>query len=112
MFGFAVWKKLRYILIPSVAPYFISGLKIAVGMACKTVVMGEVLTTTSGIGGQIMTARLNIEPETVIAWTVIMVGIYYVAVLAGKLVRHAAVLVKKTSHRRMRTERNKLVCWM
>ena len=41
------------------------------GMACKTVVMGEVLTTTSGIGGQIMTARLNIEPETVIAWTVI-----------------------------------------
>lgn len=77
VFGFAVWKKLRYILIPSVAPYFISGLKIAVGMACKTVVMGEVLTTTSGIGGQIMTARLNIEPETVIAWTVIMVGIYY-----------------------------------
>ena len=112
VFGFSVWKKLRYILIPSVAPYFISGLKIAVGMACKTVVMGEVLTTTSGIGGQIMTARLNIEPETVIAWTVIMVGIYYAAVLAGKLVRHAAVLVKKTSHRRMRTERNKLVCWM
>lgn len=91
VFGFSVWKKLRYILIPSVTPYFASGLKIAVGMACKTVVMGEVLTTTSGIGGQIMTARLNIEPETVIAWTVIMVGIYHAVVLAGKL-----LLCKKT----------------
>lgn len=104
VFGFSILKKLRYILIPSVAPYFVSGLKIAVGMACKTVVMGEVLTTTSGIGGQIMTARLNIEPETVIAWTVIMVGIYYAAVLAGKLARHAAGMVTKTSHRRRRTK--------
>lgn len=84
VFAFSAWKKLRYILVPSVMPYFASGLKIAVGMACKTVVMGEVLTTTSGIGGQIMTARLNIEPETVIAWTVVIVGIYYVVMLAGK----------------------------
>lgn len=104
VFGFSILKKLRYILIPSVAPYFVSGLKIAVGMACKTVVMGEVLTTTSGIGGQIMTARLNIEPETVIAWTVIMVGIYYAAVLAGKLARHVAGMVTKASHRRRRTK--------
>ena len=35
VFGFSVWKKLRYILIPSVTPYFASGLKIAIGMACK-----------------------------------------------------------------------------
>lgn len=85
VFGFSLWKKLRYIFLPSVIPYFFSGLKIAVGMACKTVVMGEVLTTTSGIGGQIMTARLNIEPETVIAWTVVIVGVYYAMTLVGKL---------------------------
>ena len=86
VFRFSLWKKLRYIYIPSIAPYFFSGLKISMGVSCKTVVMGEVLTTTSGIGGQIMTARLNIEPETVIAWTVIVVVIYYLSVLAGKLV--------------------------
>lgn len=85
VFAFPLWKKLRYILLPSIAPHFFSGLKISLGTACKTVVMGEVLTTTSGIGGQIMTARLNIEPETVIAWTVIIVGIYYLAVLLGRL---------------------------
>lgn len=49
--------------------------------------MGEVLTTTTGIGGQIMTARLNIEPETVIAWTVIVVVIYYITVYSGILIR-------------------------
>ena len=85
VFQFPFWKMLRYIYIPSIAPFFFSGLKIAVGTACKTVVMGEVLTTTSGIGGQIMTARLNIEPETVIAWTVVVVGLYYVWVWLGKL---------------------------
>ena len=58
--------------------------------------MGEVLTTTSGIGGQIMTARLNIEPETVIAWTVIVVGLYYVWVWMGKMVPNIASFQKKT----------------
>ncbi len=85
VFQFSFWKKLRYIFLPSIMPHFFSGLKIAIGVACKTVVMGEVLTTTSGIGGQIMTARLNIEPETVIAWTVIIVGIYYLTIWLGGL---------------------------
>ncbi len=98
VFGFSSFKKLRFIMIPSVLPYFGSGLKIAVGMACKTVVMGEVLTTTTGIGGQIMTARLNIEPETVIAWTVIVVGIYYAALYAGRAaIRLLSRLFKKKS---------------
>jgi len=48
------------------------------GTASKTVVMGEVLTTSSGIGGQIVNARLNIEPEAIIAWTVVSVCMYYV----------------------------------
>lgn len=98
VFGFSSFKKLRFIMIPSVLPFFGSGLKIAVGMACKTVVMGEVLTTTTGIGGQIMTARLNIEPETIIAWTVIVVGIYYAALYAGRAaVRMLSRLFKKKS---------------
>lgn len=98
VFGFSFWKKLRYLFIPSVVPYFVSGLRIAVGMAGKTVVMGEVLTTTSGIGGQIMTARLNIEPETVIAWTVILVGMYELMLLFGNLTKGLAKQL--TRHRK------------
>ena len=113
VFGFSPLKKLRYILIPSIAPYFCSGLKIAVGMACKTVVMGEVLTTTSGIGGQIMTARLNIEPETVIAWTVVITGIYYVAVICGKclvLAGRRMRVWRSLMRTKEKTEEEK--CWM
>ena len=77
---FKYTKKQRFFLItwPSVKPQFYSGLRIALGTSSKTVVMGEVLTTSSGIGGEIMNARLNIEPEAIIAWTIVSVCMYYV----------------------------------
>lgn len=100
VFGFSRAKKLRAIILPSVAPYFGSGLKISSGLACKTVVMGEVLTTTSGIGGQIMTARLNIEPETVIAWTVIVVCIYYASIYIGRAAVKLASLIMRCRRKR------------
>ena len=77
---FKYTKKQRFFLItwPSVKPQFYSGLRIALGTASKTVVMGEVLTTSSGIGGEIMNARLNIEPEAIIAWTIVSVCMHYV----------------------------------
>jgi NitT/TauT family transport system permease protein len=76
-YTFTAWKRLRFLVIPSVAPYFQSGLRVALGTGCKTIVMGELLTTNSGIGGMIMTARLNIEPESVVAWTVVIVVLFY-----------------------------------
>ena len=36
-------------------------------------IIGEVLTTSSGIGGAITTARLNIEPDAIIAWSILLV---------------------------------------
>lgn len=44
----------------------------------KLMVMAEVLSTDSGIGGEITNARLNIETEMVIAWTIIIVTIYFI----------------------------------
>lgn len=77
IYRFSRIKRLRYIIVPSVLPYFRSGLRIAVGLGCKGVVMGEVLTTDTGIGGAITDARQNIEPESVIAWTLVVVVMYY-----------------------------------
>ena len=68
---------LRRIYVPSVLPHFRSGLRIAVGTGAKAVVMGEVLTTASGIGGAITDARMNIDPEGVTAWTLAMVLLYF-----------------------------------
>lgn len=64
------------IVLPSISPHITSGWKISLGTACKTIVMGEVLTTSTGIGGNISDARLNLEPETVIAWTIITIIIF------------------------------------
>ena len=78
LFKFSRSMKIRKIIWPSIKPQVYSGLKIAVGSASKTVVMGEVLTTVTGIGGQIVTARLNIESEKIIAWTVVSVVMYWI----------------------------------
>lgn len=78
LFHFSRPKILRYVLLPSVRPYFRSALEIVIGSGWKLVVMGEVLTTNSGIGGAITDARLNIEPDAIIAWAVILVSSCFV----------------------------------
>lgn len=78
LFNFSKSKQIRKIIWHSIKPQVYSALKIAVGSASKTIVMGEVLTTATGIGGQIVTARLNIESEFLIAWTVIAVIMYFI----------------------------------
>ena len=73
IYHFSRAKILRHIILPSVEPYFRSALEIVAGGGWKLVVMGEVLTTSTGIGGAITTARLNIEPDAIIAWAMLLV---------------------------------------
>ena len=83
---FSRWKMLRHVTLPSIRPYFRSALEIVIGGGWKLAVMGEVLTTNSGIGGAITTARLNIEPDAIIAWSLLLVlGCY----LTQRLLRMA-----------------------
>lgn len=77
MYRFSKGKMIRRIIIPSIIPYFEAGLKIIIGSGCKIIVMGEVLSTTNGIGGQITNARLNIQTEYIFAWTIIIVLLFY-----------------------------------
>lgn len=79
LFRFSVKKKYQSIILPSIIPYFKSALRISMGSAWKIAVMGEVLTTSDGIGGMIKLARLNIEPENIIAWSIIVVLLFYIS---------------------------------
>ncbi|PIE53845.1 MAG: ABC transporter permease [Dethiosulfovibrio peptidovorans] len=79
LYAFSRRKILRHVVLPSVAPYFSSGFRIALGTGWKIAVMGEVLTTNDGIGGMIKNARLNVEPEAIVAWSVVVVGLYYLS---------------------------------
>lgn len=77
LFQFTQVKQFRYVVFPSILPYFASALRVALGSGWKIAVMGEVLTTSDGIGGMIKLARLNVEPENIIAWSAIIVILFY-----------------------------------
>ncbi len=77
VYKFSQTKRMNLVILPSIAPYFRSAFRISLGTGCKAVVMGEVLTTGNGIGGAITAGRMNIEPESVIAWTLVIVVLYY-----------------------------------
>lgn len=77
VYGFPFRKRLAHVVLPSILPYFRAGLHAVIGIGAKTVVMGEVLTASSGIGGEITDARLNLEPEGVVAWTIVLLVLYF-----------------------------------
>lgn len=79
VYRFTRRKKLQHIVLPSLFPFFHSALRIALGGGWKVAVMAEVLTTSDGIGGMIKTARLNIETESVVAWSAIVVILFYLS---------------------------------
>lgn len=86
LYHFSNKKRFINIIIPSIMPYFRSSFKIALGNGWKIAVMGEVLTTSSGIGGMIKLARLNVEPENIIAWSIIVVIMFYICdFICGKI---------------------------
>jgi taurine transport system permease protein len=52
-FGASRWRVYKDVVFPSVIPYFVTGLRLAVGRAMIGVVVGEYIASTVGIGFQI-----------------------------------------------------------
>lgn len=52
-FGATRWRMYRDVLFPAVVPFFVTGLRLAIGRAMIGVVVGEYIASTSGIGYQI-----------------------------------------------------------
>jgi len=65
------------IVLPSLKTYFKSGITVIVGLGWKIVIMGEVLSSSTGIGAQITNARLNIDTSRVLAWTIVVILLAY-----------------------------------
>lgn len=77
IYKFSRSKVFFHIVTPSVLPYFKSGCMNALGLGWKIAVMGEVLTTTDGIGGMLQSARLNLETDAVMAWSILILLLFY-----------------------------------
>ncbi len=67
-------RKVRYIILPQLRNYIYSAFSIGAGMAWKAGVAAEVIGTPSGsIGKMLFTAKIYLDTEDLLAWTVIIV---------------------------------------
>ena len=65
VFKFSKSKMMGNIIIPSLKVYFKTGLITVFSFGWKLVIMGEVLSASTGLGAQITDARVNLETEKV-----------------------------------------------
>lgn len=68
------YRKLRYITIPQIRPFLISACSVTAGMAWKAGVAAEIIGTPNGsIGRMLYTAKIYLDTDDLLAWTVIIV---------------------------------------
>ena len=69
-------RKIRYIYLPSVMPYFLSACSIGVGMSWKSGIAAEVIGISKhSIGNQLYQAKLYLMTPELFAWTFVVIGI-------------------------------------
>jgi len=83
-------RKIQQLYIPSVAPFFLSGLHAALGLTFKVVAAAEVLAQPRwGIGSAMQEARILLKTAEVLAWTVILLLLSGFGELAFRGLRRA-----------------------
>ncbi|MGP8313058.1 ABC transporter permease [Enterocloster aldenensis] len=74
VFHMPLWKQIRYIYLPSVLPYLISGCRTALGMSWKSGVAAEVIGIPEGsIGEQLYYSKLYLDTAGLFAWTFVII---------------------------------------
>ena len=72
-------KKLRFIYIPAVYPYFISALTTATGNAWKAGIAAEIIGLPDGsIGNNLYKSKIYFETADMFAWTIVIVCLSFV----------------------------------
>ena len=75
-YRFGRWKALRLVTLPSLRPYFDSGLLTAFGLAWKSGVAAEVICPpVRAIGSRIQQARLALDTPELFAWTLVLIAL-------------------------------------
>lgn len=74
VFRMTAFKKVRYIYVPALMPYLVSGCKTALGMSWKSGIAAEVIgIPTSSIGEQLYYSKLYLDTAGLFAWTFVIV---------------------------------------
>jgi NitT/TauT family transport system permease protein len=68
-------EKFRSIVVPSIIPYLVAGMKVGFGLALKVSVVAEIFGVTSGIGYIMNYSREILATQMVFVWALVMIGI-------------------------------------
>jgi NitT/TauT family transport system permease protein len=80
-------QKFTAIVVPSIVPYLIAGMKVGFGLALKVSVVAEIFGVTVGIGYVMNYSREILATQMVFVWALVMVAIM---LLTDKLLFDAA----------------------
>jgi NitT/TauT family transport system permease protein len=73
-FGVGAWGRLRSLGLRQVSAFLFPALTVALGAAFKVAVMAELLANTGGIGGELASARANLDVARAMAWVLVAVA--------------------------------------
>ena len=74
VFLIPVGRRIRYIYLPQVMPFFRSGCMVALGLCWKSGIAAEVIGTPSGsIGEHLQQAKIYLDMPDLFAWTLVIV---------------------------------------
>jgi len=74
VFSIKWYKRLIYIYIPEILPFFISATSVALGFSWKSGIAAEIIGIPSGsIGEKLYTAKLFLNTKEIFAWTVVII---------------------------------------
>ena len=74
VFSLSRLKKIRYIYIPEVLPFFEAGVKLALGLCWKSGIAAEIIGIPRGsIGERLYQAKIYLETPELFAWTVVII---------------------------------------
>ena len=72
-------RKIRYIYVSQVLPYFLSACRLSLGMCWKAGVAAEVIGVPSGsIGEKLYNAKIYLNTPDLFAWTIVIIVISFV----------------------------------
>ncbi|MBE6633884.1 MAG: ABC transporter permease subunit [Ruminococcaceae bacterium] len=74
VYRFSAFKKLRYLTLPSIKPYFISACRTSLGLAWKAGIAAEIIANPrNSIGTMIGSAKQYLNTEEMFAWTLTVI---------------------------------------
>jgi NitT/TauT family transport system permease protein len=105
LYDFSPSLKIRFFVIPSLVPYFVTGARTSLSMVWKVVIAAEVLTVPRyGVGAQMHLAQVQLDTEYVLSWTLVAI---LLTAIGDVLFDGAVVLAGKV---RRATEERRIAC--